>query len=123
MGLFRTIGKLFSGETVSWETSTTINQGKNLLTGDKASYIGEWAGAGTRLHIKPDGSVEYRRTIVEGENTSTRTVTGPISKFEGTSFTVGVLGTNTHFAVQRLPQQSVNGWTMIVNGEELRRLG
>lgn len=123
MGLFDTIGKLFSGESVSWGTSSTVNLTKNMLTADKAAYIGEWIGAGTRLHIKPDGSIEYSRQTIEDGSTNTRTVTGPINGFDGASFTVGVLGSNTRFNVEAPPSQNGNGWTMRLNGEELRRMG
>ncbi len=123
MGFFSTIGKLVSGETISFEKTTHINLAANLLTEDKQNYIGEWRGANTNLLIKPDGTVEYRREETIGDTTNTDTVSGPINSFYGASFMVGVLGSNTKFEVSEPPHQNSNGgMTMNVNGEQLERV-
>lgn len=123
MGFFSTIGKLISGETISFEKTTHVNLAANLLTEDKQNYIGEWRGANTNLLIKPDGTIDYRREETIGDTTNTDTVSGPINTFNGASFMVGVLGQNTHFEVAAPPHEDENGaWTMTVNGERLRKV-
>jgi len=123
MGFFSTIGKLISGETISFEKTTHINLAANLLTEDKQSYIGEWRGANTNLLIKSDGTVEYRREETVGDTTNTDSVSGPINAFDGASFVVGVLGSNTRFDIDAPPHQNGNGrLTMNVNGERLERV-
>ncbi len=123
MGFFSTIGKLISGETISFERTTHINLAANLLTEDKQSYIGEWRGANTNLLINPDGTVDYRREETVGDTTNTDTVSGPINSFYGANFMVGVLGNNTQFEVAEPPHHNGNGrMTMTVNGERLERV-
>jgi len=123
MGFFSTIGKLLSGETISFEKTTHVNSAANLLTEDKQNYIGEWRGANTNLLIKPDGTVEYRREEIVGDTTNTNTVSGPINSFYGASFMVGVLGNHTQFEVAEPPHQNSNGrMTMTVNGEQLEQV-
>jgi hypothetical protein len=123
MGFFSTIGKLLSGETISFEKTTHINLAQNLLTADRQNYIGEWRGANTNLLIKADGAIEYRRSEVVGDTTNTDTVSGPINNFDGTSFTVGILGQNTRFEIAEPPHQNGNGrMTMTVNGERLEKV-
>lgn len=123
MGFFSTIGKLLSGETISFEKTTHVNLAQNLLTGDRQNYIGEWRGANANLLIKPDGAIEYRRSEVVGDTTNTDTVSGPINNFEGASFTVGVLGQNTRFEILEPPHRNGNGrMTMTVNGERLEKV-
>ena len=121
MGFLDTIGKLFSGETISFEKTTHINTAQNLLTADKQIYIGEWRGANTELVIKPDGAIDYRREEVTGDTTNTDTVSGPINSFYGASFMVGVLGSNTRFDVSQPPREENGVMTMTVNGEKLER--
>lgn len=118
MGFFDAIGKLLSGGEISFEKTTHINTAKNLLTADKQIYVGEWHGAKTNLSIKTDGTIEYQREETIGDTTNTDSVSGPINSFDGASFVVGVLGSNTRFEVAETP---VNG-TMIVNGERLERV-
>ena len=122
MGFFSTIGKLLSGETISFEKTTHVNLAENLLTADKQNYIGEWTNENTRLLIRPDGSVEYRREEIIGDTTNTNTVSGPINAFDGANFTVGVLGNNTHFNVIEPPHQNGDGrWKINLDDEELVR--
>ncbi len=121
MGFFSTIGKLISGETVSFEKTTHINLAENLLTTDKQNYIGEWRGAHTNLLIKADGTIDYRREETVGDTTNTDTVSGPINNFDGASFTVGVLGNNTRFHVLQPPTEENGAFLMNVNGENLEK--
>ncbi len=118
MGFFDAIGKLISGETISFEKTTHVNLAKNLLTEDKQNYVGEWRGANVNLLIRPDGTIDYRREETVGDTTNTDSVSGPINNFDGASFTVGVLGNNTRFEISAPP---VNGM-MNVNGERLERV-
>lgn len=121
MGFFDAIGKLLSGETLSYEKTTTVNLSKNLLTEDKQNYIGEWTNDTTRLLIKPDGTIEYRREETVGDATNTDSVSGPINTFNGASFMVGALGNNTQFEVSQSPRMENGVMTMTVNGERLER--
>ena len=123
MGFFDAIGKLLSGDEISFEKTTHVNLAANLLTGDKQNYIGEWRGANANLLIKADGTIEYRREETVGDTTNTDTVSGPINNFEGASFTVGVMGQNTRFEVAEPPHENGNGaMTMTVNGERLEKV-
>ena len=110
MGLLDTITGLFTGGA------------PQPLPADKQNYIGQWQGDTVRLSISPNGDVDFKQSIVEGSNTRNRSVTGPIKSFDGASFNVGVLGMNTAFNVQQPPQQNGDGWTMMLDGEELRRV-
>ncbi len=110
MGLFDAITSLFTGSK------------SEPLPADKQNYIGTWRGETVRLSISPNGDVDYKQSIVEGSNTRNRSVTGPINSFDGDGFNVGVLGMNTAFKVERAPQQVGDGWTMVLDGEELRRV-
>ncbi len=121
MGFFDAIKTLLSGGEISFEKTTHVNLAKNLLTEDKQSYIGEWTNATTRLLIKPDGAIEYRREETVGDTTNTDAVSGPINNFDGASFTVGVLGNNTRFDVSQPPTMENGAMTMTVNGEKLER--
>ena len=123
MGFFDAVKTLLSGGEISFEKTTHINLAKNLLTEDKQNYIGEWRGANTNLFIKPDGTIDYRRSELVGDTTNTDSVSGPINSFNGASFMVGVLGSNTRFEVVEPPHQNGNGrLTMTVNGEKLERI-
>lgn len=118
MGFFDAIKTLVSGGEISFEKTTQVNLAENLLTGDRQSYVGEWRGECANLLIKPDGTIEYRREETVGDTTNTNTVSGPINAFDGAGFTVGVLGQNTHFAIDAPPENN----SMTVNGERLERV-
>ena len=121
MGFFDAIGKLLSGGGLSFEKTTHVNLAANLLTEDKQDYIGEWTNSTTRLLIKTDGTIEYRHEETVGDTTHTDTVSGPINNFDGASFTVGVLGSNTRFEVLQPPTEENGAWQMNVNGENLEK--
>jgi len=67
--------------------------------------------------ITQDGSVAYKR-IKGGATTS---VDGPLQRFEGDNFVVGVWFMTTTFAVSKPPFQEANKWKMVVDGVELTR--
>ncbi len=123
MGFLSTIGKLLSGETITFEKTTHVNPAQNLLTADRQNYIGEWLGENTRLLIKPDGTIEYAREEIFGDTTNTNTISGPINSFSAASFSVGVLGQNMRFEISEAPRQNDDGtMTMNVNGERLTKI-
>jgi len=111
MGLFDAITSLFGGSNAT------------ALPADFQHYVGLWQGPTVRLSVSSNGEVDYKQTIIEGSNTRNRSVTGRISSFSGNSFNVGVLGMNTTFNIQTPPHQNGEGWTMILDGEQLRRVG
>lgn len=118
MGIFDAVKTLLSGGEISFEKMTHVNLAANLLADERQNYVGEWRGACANLLVKPDGTIEYRREERIGDTTNTDTASGPINNFDGSSFTVGALGNNTHFQVDAPP---ANG-SMTVNGERLERV-
>jgi hypothetical protein len=84
---------------------------------EKSAYVGEWKSPAMYLLITPDGSVKYVR-LKDGVKT---TVTGPLLKFEGDDFDVGVAFLSTRFVVSKAPAQANGTWKMVVDGEELTR--
>lgn len=122
MGFFDAVKTLLSGGEISFEKTTHINTAKNLLTEERQNYVGEWRGATMNLLIKPDGTIDYRREEIVGDATNTDSVSGPINTFNGASFMVGVLGSNTQFEVSEPPHENGNGrMAMTVNGERLEK--
>lgn len=84
---------------------------------ERSAYVGLWKSPGMSLLITQDGSVEYKR-IKGGVTTS---VSGPLQKFEGDDFHVGIAMLSTRFAVSRAPYQENGAWKMVVDGETLTR--
>ena len=82
---------------------------------DKGAYVGEWRAQTMGLLIRQDGSVAYKR-IKAGVTTS---VNGPLRKFEGDSFVVGIPFITTKFEVSTPPHQDAGKWKMVVDGVEL----
>jgi hypothetical protein len=85
---------------------------------DKFHYVGEWKAPGMYLLITQDGSVQYER-IKGGAKT---TVTGPIQKYEGDDFSVGIGFLSTTFVVSKPPYQASGVWKMVVDGVELTKV-
>jgi hypothetical protein len=85
---------------------------------DKSDYIGEWKAPGMTLLITQDGSVQYER-IKGGGKTK---VTGPIQKYEGNNFSVGIGFLSTTFVVSKPPYQASGVWKMVVDGVELTKV-
>ena len=85
---------------------------------DKAAYAGEWCARTMRLVITKDGSVSYKR--VNGHVTTS--VDGPLRRFEGANFVVGIPLLNSTFEVSKPPYQEAEMWKMVVDGVELIRM-
>ena len=84
---------------------------------DKAAYVGEWKSASMALVITQDGRVAYKRV----KGSSTTSLDGPIQKFEGNNFVVGIPYLTTTFEVSRPPSEQAGRWTMVVDGVELTK--
>ena len=85
---------------------------------EKSAFVGEWQRPEMYLLITADGSVRYKR-LKGGASVS---VEGPLQKFEGNDFSVGIGPMSTSFHVTRPPQQGKDGaWHMTVDGAELTR--
>lgn len=102
---------------LGWMTMLLVGCGQPLPA-DKADYAGIWQGGGTTLQIAADGRVEYER--VEGNGK--RSMSGPISEFEGDSFSVGIGSLSTLFQVSSKPSRRHGVWHMTVDGVELTRV-
>ena len=85
---------------------------------EKAAFVGEWQRAEMYLLITQDGSVRYKRLKGGG----TVEVNGPLQRFEGDDFVVGIGSMNTRFDVTVPPHKLEDGsWKMTVDGLELTR--
>ena len=84
---------------------------------ERSAYLGNWSSPTMSLVIAQDGRVEYKR-VKGGVTTS---VSGPLQKFEGDDFHVGIATLSTRFAVSKPPVQENGAWTMVVDGEPLIR--
>jgi hypothetical protein len=84
---------------------------------DKKEYVGEWHGKDMLLLITQDGSVRYSRR----KSGSTTTINGPIQRYDGPSFWVGIGILSTKFDVSKPPYRDGNLWKMVVDGVELTR--
>jgi hypothetical protein len=84
---------------------------------EKSSYVGEWQEKTMYLLITQDGSVRYQR-LKDGVTAS---VEGPLKRFDGDNFEVGVGPMSTTFLVSRPPHQDGKVWKMVVDGIELAR--
>jgi len=85
---------------------------------EKAAYVGEWRAPAMGLLITQDGSVAYKR-LKAGVKTSAK---GPIQRFEGDDFVVGVPLFSTTFEVSKPPYQEAGKWKMVVDGVELTKI-
>src|SRR5258705_3419687 len=68
---------------------------------EKAAYVGEWRAQTMALLLTQDGTVAYKR-LRGGVTTS---VNGPLRRFEGDNFIVGVPILSTTFEVSKPPYQ------------------
>ncbi|HEY2629753.1 MAG TPA: hypothetical protein VGI57_11530 [Usitatibacter sp.] len=84
---------------------------------DKQQYAGEWHGKDMLLLITSDGNVRYKRR----KDTGSTSISGPLQRFDGASFWVGVGLLSTKFEVSAPPHQDGNVWKMTVDGVELVR--
>ena len=84
---------------------------------EKAAYVGEWQSPSMALVITQEGNVAYKR--VKGSTTTS--VNGPLRKFEGNNFVVGIPYLTTSFEVSKPPFQQDGRWKMVVDGVELTK--
>ena len=85
---------------------------------DKSAYVGEWRGQVMALLITQDGSVVYKR-IKSGATTS---INGPLRRFEGDNFVVGIPFIETTFEVSKPPYEEAGKWKMVVDGVMLVKI-
>ena len=88
------------------------------LPEDRLDYVGEWSSKEMGLLILADGSVSYKRL----EGGATTSVSGPLKRFEGDDFVVGVFFMTTTFDVTEPPHEIGGAWTMTVDGVRLTRV-
>ena len=84
---------------------------------EKAAYVGEWQSPSMTLVITQEGRVAYKRVKCSASSS----VDGPIQKFEGDHFHVGIPYLTTRFDVSRPPFQQDGRWKMVVDGVELTK--
>lgn len=84
---------------------------------EKSAYVGEWQDKSMYLLISQDGSVQYKRLKGSG----TVSLDGPLKKFVGNNFEVGVGPMATTFIVAKPPYQQGDGWKMVVDNVELTK--
>jgi hypothetical protein len=85
---------------------------------DKAAYVGDWRGQNMSLELTQDGTVHYQRVKAN----VTTSINGPLRRFEGDNFVVGIPFISTTFEVSRPPHQQAGAWKMVVDGVELIRV-
>ncbi|HEY1038641.1 MAG TPA: hypothetical protein VGF30_04510, partial [Bacteroidia bacterium] len=86
------------------------------LPSDKQDYVGTWTSENTILTISKSAKVEYKKQL---SDVSSKSVNGPIKKFDGNNFIVGALGIETVFVVSETPHMEAGVIKMTVDGEEL----
>jgi hypothetical protein len=84
---------------------------------EKRAYVGEWQTKTMYLLITQDGSIRYRRLNAG----ATPSIDGPLQRFEGDNFAVGIGPLSTVFVVSKPPFQDGEAWKMVVDGVELTR--
>ena len=84
---------------------------------DKAPYVGDWHAQTMSLLVSKDGTVRYKR--VKGNTTTS--IEGPLRRFEGNNFVVGIPFLSSTFEVTQPPHQEAGAWKMVVDGVELTR--
>src|SRR5687767_666726 len=73
---------------------------------EKSAYVGEWTRPEMYLLITRDGSVRYKR-LKAG---ATVEINGPLQKFEGDGFSVGIASLATKFKVDQPPHRVDGAW-------------
>lgn len=84
---------------------------------DKIAYVGDWREQTMSLLLTKDGTVNYKR--VKGGITTS--INGPLRRFEGDNFVVGIPFFSTTFVVSKPPHQEAGTWKMTVDDVELTR--
>lgn len=85
---------------------------------DKAAYVGDWRGQDMRIHLKPDGQVEYARKQ-PGKNLNLNV---DLQGFNGDNFDVGFSLVRSTFVVSKPPHREGGKWKMTVDGVELTKV-
>ncbi len=107
-----------AGRTFAWSLLALALAGCGKpVPAEKSAYVGEWQEKTMYLLITQDGSVRYKR-LKGGGSTS---VEGPLKRFDGDNFEVGVGPMSTMFVVSKPPHQDGKSWKMVVDGVELTR--
>ncbi len=84
---------------------------------EKSAYVREWQEKTMYLLITQDGSVRYKR-LKGGASTK---IEGPLKRFQGDNFEVGIGPMSTTFVVSKPPYQDGKKWKMVVDDLELTR--
>ncbi len=84
---------------------------------DKASYVGDWAGAKMSLSISSEGQLDYKFQ----DGAINKSINAPLKAFEGDNFVAGVGPLETTFIVSQTPHQENGEWVMVVDGVRLVR--
>ena len=84
----------------------------------RLDYVGEWQSKEMVLLISQDGSVAYERK----RGGVTTSVNGPLKKFVGDDFVVGVWFFATTFDVSEPPYEIDGKWQMVVDGVRLTKV-
>jgi len=120
----RAIGVVVAAIAIGIASASILGPGaaKKLQSGaaipqDKSAYVGEWRSKTMGLRITRDGSVVYKR--IEGG--SIMSGNGPMRRFEGDNFVVGIPYVSTTFEVSKPPYQEGGQWKMVVDGVELTK--
>ena len=87
------------------------------LPPERSDYVGDWRATTMRVLILADGTVAYKR-LKQG---ATFSVNGPLQRFEGNNFVVGIWFLTTTFVVSEPPHEVNGKWKMVVDGVELTR--
>ncbi len=92
---------------------------------EKQNYIGVWetprkASTYMYLKISANGQVEYKRE----EPGISKSITGPLTEFNGDNFKVAIAIATTEFVVSKKPYKAKDGrWHMVVDGIDLTKVG
>lgn len=87
------------------------------LPAEKLHYVGDWRAANMDLSIDAGGTVRYQRR----KGSASTSIEGPLQRFEGDNFLVGIGPLSTTFVVSQPPHERNGGWSMTVDGVELRK--
>jgi hypothetical protein len=84
---------------------------------EKLSYVGDWRASNMDLSIDAGGTVRYQRRT----GSASTSIEGPLQRFEGDNFLVGIGPMSTTFVVSTPPHERNGAWSMTVDGIELRK--
>jgi hypothetical protein len=89
---------------------------------DKMRYVGQWEGETAYLLITPQGYVRFEQygRLLGGDLTTG--MDGPLKRFDGDNFIVGIGPVATKFVVHTPPYWDGDHWKMVVGKHELARI-